>query len=57
MKSTSESIKCEGAVDLFIFFYWKVVVHHEFVPRGQRVNGQFYLEVKAFEGGSVKEEA
>jgi hypothetical protein len=30
---------------LLIFFYGKGVVHHEFVPRGQTVNGQFYLEV------------
>jgi hypothetical protein len=42
-KSMSESIKCEGAVDRF--FYGKGVIHHEFVPRGQAVNGQFYLEV------------
>jgi hypothetical protein len=42
-KSTSESIKCEGVVDRF--FYGRGVVHHEFVPRGQTVNGQFYLEV------------
>jgi hypothetical protein len=44
-KSMSESIKCEGVVDLFFYYYWKGVVHHEFVPRGQTANGQFYLEV------------
>jgi hypothetical protein len=30
---------------LLIFFFGKVIVYHEFVPRGQTVNGQFYLEV------------
>ncbi|PNF35601.1 hypothetical protein B7P43_G02402 [Cryptotermes secundus] len=30
---------------LFIFFYGKGIVQQEFVPRSQRVNGQFYLEV------------
>jgi transposase len=39
-----ESIKCEGAGDHF-FFGGKGVVHHEVVPRGQTVNGPFYLEV------------
>jgi hypothetical protein len=42
-KSTSESIKCLGVVDIF-FFDGRGVVHQEFVPR-QTVNGQFYLEV------------
>jgi hypothetical protein len=28
-----------------IIFYGKGVIHHEFVPNGQTVNGQFYLEV------------
>jgi hypothetical protein len=32
-------------VKMLIFFYGKGVIHHEFVPRGQTVNGQFYLEV------------
>jgi len=32
-------------VMLVVFFYWKGVVHHEFVPRGQVVNKQLYLGV------------
>ncbi|KAG7162477.1 putative Transposase-containing protein 31 [Homarus americanus] len=32
-------------VMLIVFFDWKGVVHHEFVPRGQTVNKEFYLEV------------
>jgi len=35
-KSTSESLKCEGVVDSF--FYWKGIVHYDFVPRGKTVN-------------------
>ena len=42
-KSTSVSLKCEGDVDSF--FYWKGIVHHEFVPRGETVNKEFYLKV------------
>lgn len=30
---------------LIVFFDWKGVVHYEFVPRNQTVNGEFYLEV------------
>jgi len=29
------------------YFYWKGIVHHEFVPRGQMVNKQLYQEVLA----------
>jgi len=32
-------------VMLVVFFDWKSIVHHEFVPRGQMVNKQFYQEV------------
>ena len=42
--STSESLKCEGDVDLF-FFNWKGIVHYEFVPRGETVNKEIYLNV------------
>ena len=34
-------------VMLVVFFDWKGIVHHEFVPRGQMVNRQFYQEVLA----------
>jgi len=30
-----------------VFFDWKGIVHHEFVPRGQMVNKQLYQEVLA----------
>jgi len=30
-----------------VFFDWKGIVHHEFVPRGQMVNRQLYQEVLA----------
>jgi len=30
---------------LIVFFYIHGIVHHEFVPPGQTVNGQFYVEV------------
>ena len=30
---------------LIVFFYWKGIVHCEFVPRGETVNKEFYLNV------------
>jgi len=31
---------------LIVFFFdWKGIVHHEFVPRGEAVNKEFYLKV------------
>ena len=30
---------------LIVFFYWKGIVHYEFVPRGEAVNKEFYLNV------------
>jgi len=32
---------------LVVFFDWKGIVHHEFVPHGQMVNKQLYQEVLA----------
>jgi len=29
---------------LVVFFDWKGIVHHAFVPRGQMVNKQMYKE-------------
>ena len=34
-------------VMLVVFFDWKGIVHHEFVPRGQVVNKQLYQEILA----------
>ena len=34
-------------VMLAVFFDWKGIVHHEFVPRGQMVNKQLYQEFLA----------
>ena len=34
-------------VMLVVFFDWKGIVHHEFVPHSQMVNKQFYQEVLA----------
>ena len=34
-------------VMLVVFFDWKGIVHHEFVPRGQMVNKQLYQEILA----------
>ena len=43
-KNTSVSLKCEGDVGR-LFFDWNGIVHHEFVPRGETVNKQFYWKV------------
>jgi len=34
-------------VMLVVYFDWKGIVHHEFVPHGQMVNTQLYQEVLA----------
>ena len=39
------SAEIEGKEICEVFFDWKVIVHHEFVPRGQMVNKQLYQEV------------
>ena len=45
-------------VVMFVFFDWKRIVHHEFLPRGQMINKQLYQEVfSAFEGCCAQEEA
>jgi hypothetical protein len=42
---TARQSRSNVKVLLIVFFYRKSVVYPEFVPRGQTVNGQFYLEV------------
>jgi len=32
-------------VMLLVFFDWQGIIHHEFVPRGQTVNKEFYVAV------------
>jgi len=32
-------------VMLVVFFDWQCVIHHEFIPRGQTVNKEFYVAV------------
>ena len=39
---------------LVVFFDWKGIVHHEFVPRGQMVNQQLYQDVLARLGDAVR---
>jgi hypothetical protein len=34
-------------VMLVVFFNWKGIVHHEFVPRGQMLHKQLYQDVLA----------
>ena len=55
-KSTPESLKCESGVDSF--FYWKDIVHYEFLPC--RSGSQYRVipnRPEAFAGSSAKEEA
>jgi hypothetical protein len=42
-ESASSSQQCQVHVDRF--FYIKGIVHKEFLPPGQTVNGKFYCEV------------
>jgi len=47
-KSMRESLKREGDVDFFFFFFFfdsKGIVHYEFVPCGETVNKEFYLNI------------
>jgi len=43
--NTSESLKCEGGGDSFFFFDQEGIAHYEFVPHGETVNKEFYLNV------------
>ena len=38
-------IRSKIKVMSLVFFDWKGIVHHKFVPRGQMVNKQLYQEV------------
>ena len=39
--------KCgRSAVMLTVFFDFNGIVHHEFLPRGQTVNKEYYLQVQ-----------
>ena len=42
------------SVLLVVFFDWKGIIHHEFVPGGQMVNKQLYQEVLARLGDVVR---
>ena len=41
-------------VMLIVFFYWKGIVHHEFVPCGETVNKEFYFKVMKRLGEAVR---
>lgn len=42
---TARQVRSIVRVMLIIFFGYEGVVGHQFVPKGQRVNKEFYLEV------------
>jgi hypothetical protein len=42
---TARQVRSNLRVMLIIFFGYEGVVRHQFVPKGQRVNKEFYLEV------------
>jgi hypothetical protein len=48
LKRTASSVQCESDVDCV--FYWEGVIHHEFVPRGQRVNNKYLKIMKRLRG-------
>jgi hypothetical protein len=41
-------------VMLFVFFDWKGIIHHDFLPRGQMVNKQLFQESLAHLRDSVR---
>jgi hypothetical protein len=41
----ARQIRSNVMVMLIVFFNWKGIVHHEFVPRGETVSKEFYLKV------------
>ena len=44
-KSTTSSQQCAVKVMLTCFFDSRGVVHHEYAPKGQTINKEYYLEV------------
>ncbi len=42
-RSTSD--RSNVKVTLIVFFYWKGIVHYEFVPCGETVSKEFYLNI------------
>jgi len=44
-KSKTNEAKCENDNHCFFFFDVRRIVHREFIPPGQTVNQEFYLEV------------
>jgi hypothetical protein len=43
--SESENAKIAGENNVNCIFYTKDIIHHEFVPEKQTVNGKFYQDV------------
>ena len=39
---------------MLVFFDWQGIIHHEFVPRGQTVNKEFYIAVLKHLGEAVR---
>lgn len=44
LKSSEKQIKNQSHV-YRLFYYCKVIVHHEFVPKGQTMTGAFYKNI------------
>jgi hypothetical protein len=54
VKILQRHFNCKIKVLLVVFFDWKGIAHHEFVPRGQMVNKQLYQEVLALLRDAVR---